>query len=211
MSLAAAPRPVTKPYQRPLFSVRWMQSTPTGPIGAEAMTPMSSPLSISCSRSMCIGNGIIRLQSYDLFQTWRRLRAEYVAPAAVKPCPHAAAVEPPWSRGPVSVEPLTRRHGSAVPFPWSRRRLAAAPYSPCVCGAFIVRLHRFCRTTAGARMAPLPFGPCACTLFAVRPSPFCRPSAHLPQRGLALFASHTAPFPRRDRPVSARRQTHFVA
>ena len=46
MSLKAAPIPVTKPYQRPLFSVRWMQSTPTGPMGADATTPMSNPFMI---------------------------------------------------------------------------------------------------------------------------------------------------------------------
>lgn len=43
MSLKAAPTPVTKPYQRPLFSVRCMHSTPTGPSGADTMTPMRNP------------------------------------------------------------------------------------------------------------------------------------------------------------------------
>ncbi len=58
MSLTAAPMPVTNPYQRPLLSVRWMQSMPTGPIGAEAMIPMSSPFRMSSNRSIC-KNGII--------------------------------------------------------------------------------------------------------------------------------------------------------
>lgn len=35
ISLKAAPTPVTKPNQRPLFKVRWIHKMPTGPIGAE--------------------------------------------------------------------------------------------------------------------------------------------------------------------------------
>lgn len=58
MSLNEAPTPVTKPYQRPLFSVRCTQSTPTGPIGADAIIPISIPLNMKFSMSICIGKGI---------------------------------------------------------------------------------------------------------------------------------------------------------
>ena len=43
MSLNDAPRPVMKPYQRPLFNVRWMHNTPTGPNGADTTTPIMNP------------------------------------------------------------------------------------------------------------------------------------------------------------------------
>ena len=56
MSLHAAPTPVTKPYQRPLLSVRWMQRMPTGPIGAEARTPMTIPLKMKSRMFISIGN-----------------------------------------------------------------------------------------------------------------------------------------------------------
>ena len=51
-SLTAAPTPVMKPYQRPLLSVRCMQSTPTGPIGADAMMPISMPLNMKSNISI---------------------------------------------------------------------------------------------------------------------------------------------------------------
>lgn len=56
MSLHAAPTPVTNPYQRPLLSVRWMQRMPTGPIGAEARTPMTIPLKMKSRMFISIGN-----------------------------------------------------------------------------------------------------------------------------------------------------------
>lgn len=56
MSLHAAPTPVTKPYQRPLLSVRWMHRMPTGPIGAEARTPMTIPLKMKSRMFISIGN-----------------------------------------------------------------------------------------------------------------------------------------------------------
>ena len=56
MSLHAAPTPVTNPYQRPLLSVRWMQRMPTGPIGAEARTPMTIPLNMKSRMFISIGN-----------------------------------------------------------------------------------------------------------------------------------------------------------
>ena len=59
MSLTQAPMPVTNPYQRPLFSVLWMQRTPTGPIGAEAMMPMRTPMNIRSRISIWIGNAIM--------------------------------------------------------------------------------------------------------------------------------------------------------
>lgn len=49
ISLKAAPTPVTKPNQRPLFKVRWIHKMPTGPIGAEAITPMIIPLNMKSS------------------------------------------------------------------------------------------------------------------------------------------------------------------
>ena len=59
MSLTDAAMPVMKPYQRPLFSVRCMQSTPTGPIGADAMMPIRIPLKMKSNMSICIGNCIM--------------------------------------------------------------------------------------------------------------------------------------------------------
>ena len=56
MSLHAAPTPVTKPYQRPLLSVRWIHRMPTGPIGAEARTPMTIPLKMKSRMFISIGN-----------------------------------------------------------------------------------------------------------------------------------------------------------
>ena len=56
MSLHAAPTPVTKPYQRPLLSVRWIHRMPTGPIGAEARTPMTIPLNMKSRMFISIGN-----------------------------------------------------------------------------------------------------------------------------------------------------------
>ena len=56
MSLHAAPTPVTNPYQRPLLSVRWMHRMPTGPIGAEARTPMTIPLNMKSRMFISIGN-----------------------------------------------------------------------------------------------------------------------------------------------------------
>ena len=52
ISLMAAPNPVAKPYQRPLFSVLWMQRIPTGPIGADAIMPISIPFRIKSNISM---------------------------------------------------------------------------------------------------------------------------------------------------------------
>ena len=40
---SAAPSPVTKPDQRPLFSVRWIHNIPIGPIGADTNMPMANP------------------------------------------------------------------------------------------------------------------------------------------------------------------------
>ena len=144
------------------------------------MTPMSSPLSISCSRSMCIGNGIIRLQSYDFFQTWRRLRAEYVASAAVKPCPHAAAVEPPWSRGRLAAAPYSPRVYVVVASRLRRIHCAFAPFLSHVCGSLhgapavlAVRMRPFCR-------ASQPFLPPVRAFAATGPSPFCRPYRPIP-------------------------------
>ena len=59
MSLTAAAMPVMKPYQRPLFSVRCMQRTPTGPMGADATMPIRIPLKMKSIMSICIGNCIV--------------------------------------------------------------------------------------------------------------------------------------------------------
>ena len=67
MSLTQAPIPVIKPYHRPLLSVRCIHSTPTGPIGADAISPISIPLNTKSKMSNCIGNCITaaKLRNFD--------------------------------------------------------------------------------------------------------------------------------------------------
>ena len=64
-SLKAAPTPVAKPNHRPLFRVRRTVSTPTGPIGALAMMPISMPFIIIFS--VVIGSIIIIAAKFGIF------------------------------------------------------------------------------------------------------------------------------------------------
>ena len=50
ISDSAAPIPVKKAGQRPLFNVRWIQSMPIGPIGAEIKIPIANPRGIIYKR-----------------------------------------------------------------------------------------------------------------------------------------------------------------
>ena len=53
MSLTAAPHPVTKPYIRPLLSVRCTHNIPVGPIGADATIPIIIPFTTISSNEIC--------------------------------------------------------------------------------------------------------------------------------------------------------------
>ena len=66
MSLMVAPIPVMKPYHRPLFKVRWIQSTPTGPNGADTTTPMMMPFQsmLSMVSKVIMGAKIVQKNEY---------------------------------------------------------------------------------------------------------------------------------------------------
>jgi hypothetical protein len=72
ISLAAAPKPVTIPYHRPLFSVRWTQRIPTGPIGALAITPINIPLKMKSKIFIGTWNGITPAKLRLYFQNKKK-------------------------------------------------------------------------------------------------------------------------------------------
>lgn len=94
-SLQAAPTPVTKPYQRPLFSVRCMHRMPTGPMGAVAITPMTIPLKMKSRISSWKGkswfnsfNWFIQNAKISIFPLKKASQGHFLAyclPGAIHP------------------------------------------------------------------------------------------------------------------------------
>ena len=61
-----APIPVMKPYHRPLFKVRWIHNTPTGPNGADTTTPMMMPFQSMLSMVSKVIMGAKIVQKNDI-------------------------------------------------------------------------------------------------------------------------------------------------